>query len=393
VSQLKTAVTNMPEPNLVLWQGAQSGPIAARIAIAGDFLPAGKLTLSRDDDWREMAHGLAKCFDDVNSSFLNLEATLDCEGLEPRRLNGIGEIVSAPSSALDYLREIHSEAVGIANNHCFDFGEPGVSRTRLAISANGMTPLGSGRTLAEPPEIFVWQGPGSIRVGFWAAASATLDPATTEFAGVEPATQARARQARGELKARGAQTCIALIHAGCLRTNRPDPEDVRLVDTLARCGFDLVAAAHSHRVSGFRQHGNRCARPSFCFYGLGSLVSGYVAGPLERDGLVVIAELNQRGELIGLQVRPVFIDESGFGVIPSQEIGREILRRFCQFSEELADGSFEANFYKDVSRGLLGLYTRDVSAAYRAAGVRGLVQKAGRIRVRHVRRLVHRFIG
>lgn len=256
-----------------------------------------------------------------------------------------------------------------------------------------MIPLGAGRTLAEPPEIFVWQGPRDIRVGFWAAARATLDHATREFAGVEPATQARARQALVALKAQGVQTCIALTHAGCLRTNRPDPDDVRLLDSLARLGYDVVAAAHSHRLNGFRQLDRQSGRPAFCFYGLGSLVSGYVAGPLEREGLIAVAELNQHGEIIRLQGRPVHLDESGFGAIPSPQTRREILSRFRQLSIELADGSFEEKFYEDVSPGLLSLYSRDVRAAYRGAGIRGLVQKARRIRARHVRRLVHRFIG
>jgi len=383
----------MSAHNLTLWEAARSQPIVARIAIAGDFLPAGKVAFPPDCDWGSMARGLAGHFEDVDISFANLESALVVEGLAPRELSGIGQIVSAPDSALNYLRVIRSQAVGIANNHSFDFGDAGVRRTRHAISRHDLVPLGAGRSLSDPPEVSVWQGPGDIRVGFWAAAKATLDPATESYAGVEPATRARARRAIESMKRQGAQTCIALLHAGCIRTNRPDPEDVRLLDSLARYGFDVVGASHSHRISGFRQLGNQYGRPSFCFYGLGSIVSGYAAGPLEQEGLIVVAELSERGELLRVELRPVLLDEFGIGNIPSPEMSREILMRFCQLSHEIADGSFERLFYRDVSQGLLRLYMRDVKTACLQAGIRGLARKIRRVRVRHVRRLIHSVVG
>jgi len=39
------------------------------------------------------------------------------------------------------------------------------------------------------------------------------------------------------------------------------------------------------------------------------------------------------------------------------------------------------------------LYIRDVRAAFRSAGVRGLAVKASRLRLRHVKRLMHRVTG
>jgi hypothetical protein len=383
----------MSDHNLILWEAAHQQPVAVRMAIAGDFLPAGKLAFPADCNWGSMARGLAGHFEDVAVSFVNLESALNVAGLAPRMLSGIGQIVSAPDTALEYLRAIRSRAVGIANNHSFDFGGAGVQRTRLAISHHGLVPIGAGRTLSEQPEVLVWQGPGDIRVGFWAAAKATLDPATESFAGVEPATHARARQAIESMKSQGAQACIALLHAGCLRTNRPDPEDLRLLDSLARYGFDVVAASHSHRISGFRQLGNLYGRPSFCFYGLGSLVSGYAIGPLEREGLIVVAGLSERGELTRLELRPVLLDETGFGNLPSPEMSRSTLTRFGQLSSEIADGSFERLFYRDVSQGLLRLYVRDLKTACRQAGIRGLARKVRRVRVRHIRRLVHLVVG
>jgi hypothetical protein len=154
-----------------------------------------------------------------------------------------------------------------------------------------------------------------------------------------------------------------------------------------------VAASHSHRVSGYRTVAATRERPNFSFYGLGSLVSGYVSCDAEREGLIVVAGLNASGALVRLEVRPVWLDESGFGSVPGAAAKQEILERFRALSAEIDDGSYERLFYHDVSQGLTRLYLRDARAAFRAAGIRGLASKARRMRVRHVKRLVHKVIG
>jgi hypothetical protein len=71
-------------------------------------------------------------------------------------------------------------------------------------------------------------------------------------------------------------------------------------------------------------------------------------------------------------------------------LSEEILDRFSALSNEIAGRSFERLFYQDVSRGLLHLYSRDAKSAFRQAGIRGVVRKASRLRMRHIRRLLHK---
>lgn len=377
----------------ILWQSHDGAVAATHLAIAGDFLPAGKITLPAATGWKEAARALAPVFADVSQSFANLECALDAENLPPRALTGIGEIVSAPSAVLDYLRALRVQAAGIANNHIFDFGPAGASRTQSVISNSGMVPLGLSRGLRCAPQIYVWRGPGRLRVGFWAAAKATREPAKVDRAGVEPATLRRAREALAAMELQGATFRVALLHAGCLRTHYPDPEDVRLMDSMARAGFDIVAASHSHRISGGRQIPVTNPRTAFCFYGLGSLVSGFAACPAEREGLVVVIGFSPEGNLARIELRPVEIGANCLGIFPSPEAGAAILNRFENLSQEIADGSFARLFYRDMSQGMVPLYWRDVRAAFHQAGMRGLARKAGRLRLRHVQRLLHKVVG
>jgi hypothetical protein len=126
---------------------------------------------------------------------------------------------------------------------------------------------------------------------------------------------------------------------------------------------------------------------------LGSLVSGFISCAAQREGLIVVAALSKWGALVRLAVRPVWLDESGFAKIPSAENKQEILARFRGLSAEIDDGSYERLFSLDVSKGLARLYMRDAQAAFRAGGIHGLARKARRVRLRHVKRLVHKVIG
>jgi poly-gamma-glutamate capsule biosynthesis protein CapA/YwtB (metallophosphatase superfamily) len=376
-----------------LWQSAVSTPIAVRIAIAGDFLPAGLPMLPTGSEWRGRTQDVAEIFEDVEISAVNLEACLSVGDLAPRSLTGLGQIVSAPAESLEYLKLIRCHAVGIANNHAYDYGHEGVARTKAAINRYNMVSLGAGIALQDGPETFVWRGPDTLRAGFWAAAEVTSNAAKKSRPGVEPANLRRAKHALKEMKKRGATFCVALLHAGCMRTNRPDPEDVKLMEQIAESGFDLVGASHSHRIAGYKHLGSPHNRDAFCFFGLGSIVSGYASSPLEQEGLVVVAGLSSGGKLVSVEIRPVVIDRTGFGIIPSGEQCVTILDRFHGLSSEIRDGSYEKHFYREISQGLGRLYFRDARAAFRSGGIPGLVRKAGRVRLRHMKRMLHKVAG
>jgi len=379
---------------LTLWRQDESAAIVARVAIGGDFLPAGDIHLAAGMRWREATAAILPHFSDVDVTFANLECSIDAGELPARSLNGIGQIVCAEAESLDYLREIGCAPVGVSNNHAYDFGSAGAQRTRAALIHAGLVPLGAGQTLDGLPEASVWRGPGALCVGFWAAASAARELASRSAEGVEPASIERAGRAVALMKERGVNFCVGLIHAGCIRSSRPAPEDVSLVRGLAKCGFDLIACSHSHRIAGCeaipRQTGKT---PAFCFYGLGSITSGYISSHLEREGLIVAAGFDRAGRLAEISVRPVYLPQSGIGEAASPEKAGEILGRFEVLSTELSDGSYKKQFYKEISRGLLRLYLRDVHTAIRQSGIKGLVRKAARVRLCHVKRLLHQVLA
>ncbi len=374
---------------MLLWNDPSSA-VAARFGIAGDFLPASGLKPAGTQTWSEMAGPLVKAFGELDFALVNLESPVNVGSLPPRMKPSLGDSFSAPQEALDYLRALKCKVVSLANNHTYDYDSSGAATTEAALKAAGVVPLGISQNLEEPPSVYVLKLGDTARVGIWCAALALRECATKSSAGVEPATIERGNAALSLLKSQGATACIAFLHAGAEGTNRPDPDAVKLMDSLAHEGFDLIAACHSHRTSGFADIARQSSPyPAFCFYGLGSLSSGVIYSDAEREGLLALIGLNSEGRIASVEAKPVYLAGRGWGTIPTREQEESILSTFLAVSREILDGSYEHGFYSDAGRHFLQAQWRDLRLAFNRAGLRGVLAKVGRLRMGHLRTLFH----
>jgi len=191
------------------------------------------------------------------------------------------------------------------------------------------------------------------------------------------------------METRGVRCRLALLHAGAEGTNYPDPEDAEFMEELAKMGFDVVAACHSHRISGYQTvRGKNGA--AHCFYGLGSLSSGVLYSPLEHEGILARISLDASGAVSEVEAQPIYLDQRGWGKVPSPQESEMILHRFQAVSASMEDGSYRQQFYRDISRDMMGAQWRDVRIAFERAGLRGILNKLTRMRPAHVRRLYHK---
>lgn len=374
-----------------LWK-KPNATVVIRIAVAGDFLPSNDLKMPDGCCWQDMAALIAPHFADVDVGIANLECPLGAADLSPKPKLGLGAHFTGPVSSLEYLTALKVGIVGLANNHISDYGEKGEFRTMFAAAERNLAAIGVGKTLLEAPDAALWKGHREERVGFWAAAQG-LNELASKTRGVEPATLSRGAKAIEELSKRGSRVNVALLHLGLERTNLPDPDDVSLMRSLCRIGFDVVAAAHSHRISGWERVSRPGKSDGFCFYGLGSLSSSILYSPLEREGLVSVIGVDESGEIASVEARPVYLTETGWGTAAKGLQAEEIERHFLGLSEEIASGSFRRRFYSDVSRGYFRRQILDFKAAIRNGGLRGAAQKVGRLRKRHIKRMLQSTLG
>jgi len=373
---------------MLVWKNAYRQP-ACRFGIAGDFLPACGLSPVDGETWSGQAKRVAPGFDDLEFSLVNLECPVGVEGLPPRVKASLGDSFAARTECLDYLDSLKASVVGIANNHLYDYGRAGAERT-LGRAGERLSVCGFGRTLEEPPSVCIREARGGVRVGIWAAARNLPDAATRNSKGIEPATRERAAKALAHMAAGNVQCRVALLHAGAEGTSYPDPDDAEFMEELAEAGFAVVAACHSHRISGYQTVRGRNGDPAHCFYGLGSLSSGVLYSPLEHEGMVAAISLDAGGAVSAVEARPIYLDERGWGSVPSTQESAAILDRFKKISASIADGGYRQTFYRDMSGDLVGTQWRDVRVAFHRAGLRGILQKLARMRPAHLRRLYYK---
>jgi poly-gamma-glutamate capsule biosynthesis protein CapA/YwtB (metallophosphatase superfamily) len=377
---------------MILWQ-KENSEIAFKIGIAGDFLPAPNFELPAESTWSSISGSVAPYFEDLDMSVINLECPVDVGNSKPRIKMAMGGTFCASGEVLNFLSSVKTKIVGIANNHIYDYGNEGLESTNRAVLAKEMKPIGCGQTLLDSPDVFVWEGPARTRIGFWAAARGLSENATRNVSGVEAATRKRGIEALAKMNEQDVQLRIALIHAGLEHTNRPDPDDVGFMDSLATLGFDVVAAAHSHRISGYKVIARPDGGAAFCFYGLGSLLSGVMYTPLEREGMLVVLAIDPRGGIARVEGRPIQLEGAGWGAVPDSKRSESISQRFLRCSEEISDGSYKRLFYQDTGNNLFRRQFRDVQVAIRQGGLKGLTRKLSRLRMRHLHRLIWKGFG
>ena len=333
-----------------------------------------------------MGLNLANYFGRLDAAILNLECCIDTDGCQPRVKLGLGDTFAAPRDVLEFPRALGVPVIGVANNHTCDYGHEGLKRTVHAVRQAGLTPIGMTHSLAESPSITVTELPSGQRIGFWAGACHLPELATRSKPGIEPASLERGKAALAALRKLYTQINIALLHAGLEHTNYPDPSDVALIDQLAAEGFDIVAAAHSHRISGYKLTERPGRGPAFCFYGLGSISSSVLYSPLEREGVVVIIGADKHGHIAEVDLKFIHLDRYGFGSVPSAPSDAAMRERFMRVSEDIRGGTYENHFYADVGKNLFQRQFRDLHTAFRRGGLNGLARKLTRIRMRHLKR-------
>ncbi|HEY5319839.1 MAG TPA: CapA family protein [Galbitalea sp.] len=377
--------TRLSDGRWLLWEDP-AADILTQVAVGGDYLPP---PTTLPDEPVERAKALGPLVEDIDACFLNLESPILPAGGVPAPKAGLGVNLSSPESALAYFEPLKVAVVGLANNHVYDFGVDGERATRSAVGRVGAVALGSAIKKGSPPSVHVWQGPAGVKVGFWACANNTLTQASRRREGVEPATTTRGSSALAALRMGGATTFVALVHAGMEHTNYPDPADVSLLHELAELGFDVVAAAHSHRLSGWTTVLGD-GTPRFCFHGLGSVSSSVIYSGHERFGALVVVGIGRSGRPARLELRPIALDKDGWGQSPDPELERAVFASCDRISREIESGSYANLFYRDLSDELIRVQLADLVAAWRAEGPLGIARKLRRTRLKHLQRLLFR---
>ena len=262
---------------------------SVKIGIGGDFCPQGaNLPATTHGEPGSLFGDVLHHFQAADISILNLECPLvDAATPAPKA----GPTLGVPTACSSVLASSGVRAVGLANNHLMDHGQPGLDSTLRALQAAGIQYFGAGSSLEEAGRILIVERRG-LRLGLLAMAEHEFGVATRRTPGVNPL------DLMGFVRSVRAQKneydhLIVLLHGGNEHAQYPRPSLVETCRFLVDEGASAVLCQHSHCVGCYENyHGGHIV------YGQGNLLfdmggqsadwySGlFVELDVQRDGTI-----------------------------------------------------------------------------------------------------------
>ena len=260
------------------------------------------------------------------------------------------------------LKEFGLTAVGLSNNHVFDFGQPGLRETLASLDAAGLpwTGIGEDEQDARKPLFLEVAGkcvafvcvaeheysyalpkigsrPG--RVGVWG-----FDP----FQCMEDITLAKEK----------ADYVIVMYHGGKEQCRYPSPRLRRACQAMVRAGADFVTCQHSHCIGCYEEY-----KGSGILYGQGNFnFVGLVDHPHWKHGLLL--ELNEEDGRLVPTFHPLAVTETGITLDTGDSCALE-LRELEERSAILQDDEAWMQGWRDFCLSKQAGYREGVAKAFR----------------------------
>lgn len=211
-----------------------------RIIIGGDFVPhdAHAQALPDARDYVDVG-----AFHTADLRVVNLEAPIASLGTKPARS---GAALGVRDSSCAALRLLKIDAVSLANNHIFDYGEAAFEDTVRHLDAAGIAHIGAGLTEEEAHRPLCVDGGWGLFAYSHVGSGPVARGRSPGVAGLTVDSVLRDLDAAGAV-----ESAILLMHWGREHTSVPTREMVRLARQLR--GHQKVRAivgAHPHRLQG-----------------------------------------------------------------------------------------------------------------------------------------------
>lgn len=198
-------------------------------------------------------------FEADDLTIVNMEGTLTQEETRADKLYAF----KADPEYAKILTEGDVEAVNLANNHTYDYGEKSYTDTIAALDAEGVLSFGNDRTA-----LVEIKGTKVGLVGTYEL---------RDHMGCEQ----EMKDNIASLKEQGAKVIIATFHWGEERENIPNETQVALAHSAIDNGADLVLGHHPHVLQGIEEY-----KGKNIVYSLGNFCFGGNSAPSDMDTMI-----------------------------------------------------------------------------------------------------------
>lgn len=231
-----------------------------RIALLGDMAFFGKMSIVGNQKIAEYFSEIADYLEKFDYVVGNLETPFS---VKKKPHGAKSAYICADVSNVKSLKQLHVNAVCLANNHMFDFGAEGYETTKKVLKENEIEFFGT-----EGKELLIEQNGNRISfTGFCCYSSNPLRCVRNGEYGVNEYNVANVKNILQENKQKGYLSIVA-VHAGLEHVNYPSIKHVRAARLLAETDDFIYYGHHPHVIQGIEEyHGSLLAHSlgNFCF--------------------------------------------------------------------------------------------------------------------------------
>lgn len=200
-------------------------------------------------------------FENDDCTFANLESVFANSGVPADKLFTF----RGPTSYINILTGSSVEAVNLANNHTYDFGQAGYDSTIQTLKDGGVKYVESNSTTLFTTE-------SGLTIGLYGIFY-TLD-------------EADMRADVAKLRANGADIVIAAAHWGVEGAYHPTDEQTGWAHALIDAGVDIVWGHHPHVLQKIEEYNG-----GIIYYSLGNFSFGGNHNPRDKDTAILQQEI------------------------------------------------------------------------------------------------------
>jgi len=306
----------------------------------------------------------------------NLEATISALGAPSSAARS--PFRASPGCEL-LLRDAGIRIAGLANNHILDYGVSAALDTIDRLVAVGITPIGAGRCAEEARQPAIVEFGESSRAGVLAySALATGKPARGNRGFAIAPARLEWMADDVERLSRRVDAVIVSVHWGYEGVEYPMPESRSIARSLEAAGATIVFGHHPHVVQGIETLERGVAA-----YSLGDWVFDRLTD--ERRRAILLRVLPDGGSRCRIQPIPIWRTDNLESVPAKPNPGNQILKDISDLSSLFDSGESDGMFWRSAGAAFLHDQRTGWRDALRKEGLRAIVSRLQRFRLRHLR--------
>lgn len=289
-----------------------------KLALLGDIALFGKMSISKNLDWKEYFFEAAHFLADMDYVVGNLETPFS---IKKKTHGAKSAYICSDVENVEILKYLHIDAVTLANNHIFDFGKEGYETTKRILEDNGIGWFGS-------------EGKGMVvekfenRLAFEGFCCFSTNPLQCVPYGEYGVNEFNLDQARNLLKrhADNGYLPIAAVHAGIEHVNYPSLDTIKVAKFLDEGLSYVYYGHHPHVLQNVEKQDD-----SLIAYSLGNFCFDDVYTSASKEPLIQLSENNRTSCVLVIEIEKNQI--KSHKIVPVY-IGKDRMRLYSGKGEE-----------------------------------------------------------